>query len=282
MNRDQAGDAQVRPRVGVLLPVYAGTDAGHFREAVLSLRAQEGVSTRIFLGCDGPLLAAHERIIDELIDTSDMVLRADRRSGLSETLNRTIEAALQDPSMDFIARMDADDISVPQRLLRQSQFLERHPDISVLGSWCVEFSEPGVAAFLKKLPTSNPELRRTMIYRSPLAHPTVMFHRRVFEAGFRYDPSYGRAQDYELWSRLLLAGVGVSNLPEYLLWYRMSPGLYVRRGGWRLGAAEVSLRLHYAKAAGLLRPWHYLGLAGLFLARVSPAPLKKLAYRMRT
>lgn len=281
VSRRTAEGAHVGPRIGVLFPVYAGADAGHFREALLSIRAQQGVSTCIFLACDGPLLPAHERVIDELVDASDVVLRSERRSGLARTLNRTIEAALRDPSIAFIARMDADDISVPQRLLRQSQFLEAHPDISVVGSWCVEFSEPGVASFLKRLPTSSLEVRRKMIYRSPLAHPAVMFRRQVFEAGHRYDPSQGHVEDYALWSRLLLAGIEISNLPEYLLWYRVSPELFSRRSGWRLGVTEVSLRVRYAWAAGLLRPWHFFGLAGLFLVRVAPVPVKKLAYRMR-
>lgn len=281
MSRIPAGEACVRPSVGVLLPVYVGTDAGHFREAVLSLRAQEDVALRIYFGIDGILSAAHERILDELVEEQDVVLRADLRSGIAQTLNRAIEAALRDPSIEFIARMDADDISVPQRLRRQSQFLDTNPAISVVGSWCVEFTTPGVAAFYKKLPTSKPEVRKTMIYRSALAHPSVMFHRRVFEAGFRYDTSYEGAEDYELWSRLLLSDIGISNLPEYLLWFRISPGLYERRAGWRRGAAEVTLRFRYARAAGLLRPWHLIGFATLFLVRVLPVPLKKMAYRMR-
>lgn len=281
MSRIPADEARIRPLVGVLLPVYSGTDAGHFREAVLSLRAQEGVAMRIYFGLDGVLSQAHERVVDELVEESDIVLRADRQSGIAQTLNRAIEAALGDPSIQFFARMDADDISVPQRLRRQSLFLDTNPEISVVGSWCVEFRKPGVAAFLKKLPTSKPEVLKKMVYRSALAHPSVMFHRRVFEAGFRYDTSYEGVEDYELWSRLLLSDVGVSNLPEYLLWFRISPGLYERRSGWRRGAAEISLRFHYARSAGLLRPWHLIGFAALFLVRVLPVPLKKMAYRMR-
>ena len=281
MSPDAPDTAPVRPRVGVLLPVHAGADPEHFREALLSMRAQEGVDTRIFLGCDGVLLPAHERVIDELVDPTDVVLRSDRRSGVSLTLNRTIEAALGDSTIEFLARMDADDISVPRRLLQQAQFLRERPHIAVVGSWCIEFARPGVATFHKRLPCAAADVRRTMIHRSPLAHPSVMFHRRVFEAGFRYDPSYDGAEDYELWFRLLQAGVGISNVPEYLLWFRTSPGLLARRSGWRRGATEVRLRLQYARAVGLLRPWHYLGFAALMLVRVAPAPLRRLAYRMR-
>ncbi|MCC2658292.1 MAG: wcfQ [Panacagrimonas sp.] len=271
----------VGPRVGVLLPVHAGADPEHFREALISMRAQEGVDARIFLGCDGVLLPAHEQVVDELLDESDVVVRSDRRSGVSLTLNRTIEAALGDSTIEFLARMDADDISVPRRFLQQVQFLREHPDTAVVGSWCIEFARPGVATFHKRLPCAAADVRRTMVHRSPLAHPSVMFHRRVFEGGFRYDPSCDGAEDYELWSRLLQAGIGISNVPEYLLWFRTTPGLFARRSGWRRGATEVRLRVHYARAAGLLRPWDYLGFAALMLVRVAPAPLRRIAYRMR-
>jgi GT2 family glycosyltransferase len=270
-----------RPRVGVLLPVYAGADAAHFREAVLSLRAQEDVEMRIFLGCDGALSTAHERVIDDLAGAADVILRSDARSGLSRTLNRTIEAALGDPSITFLARMDADDLCVPRRFAKQARFLASHPEVGVVGSWCVEFSEPGVPSFHKQLPSAPSDVRRIMVYRSPLAHPTVMIHRRVFEAGFRYDPAYDGAEDYELWSRLALAGIGISNVPEYLLWFRMSSDLFARRAGWRRALTEVSLRVRYARGAGLLRPWHYLGLGGLMLVRILPVSMKKWAYRMR-
>ena len=270
-----------RPRVGVLLPVYAGTDADHFRQAVTSLRAQQGVAVRIFMGSDGALTPQHERVLDELLDDSDVVLRADHRSGLSKTLNRAIEAALADASLVFLARMDADDISVPDRLLKQARFLQDHPDTAVAGTWCIEFEQAGIAGFHKRLPCAAPEIRRTMILRSPLAHPSVMFHRRVFEAGFRYDPAYDGVEDFELWSRLLLAGVGISNVPEYLLWFRTSPALYARRSGWHRGVTEVRLRLRYARTAGVLRPWHYLGFAALMLVRMAPRPVKRLAYRLR-
>lgn len=273
--------AHPRPRVGVLLPVYAGTDADHFRQALGSMREQQGVEVRIFLGCDGALTPRHEQVVDELSRESDVVLRSDRRSGLSNTLNRTIESALADPSIEFLARMDADDISVPHRLLQQTRFLEAHRDIAVAGSWCIEFAHPGIAGFRKRLPCTAADVRRTMILRSPLAHPSVMFHRRVFEAGFRYDPAYDGVEDFELWSRLLLAGVGISNVPEYLLWFRASPELLARRSGWRRGAAEVRLRLRYARAAGLLRPWHYLGFAALMLVRMAPGPVRRLAYALR-
>jgi len=118
-----------------------------------------------------------------------------------------------------------------------------------------------------------------MLYRSPLAHPTVMFRRKVFQAGNRYSVSHKIMQDYELWSRLLQSGYVISNVPEYLLWFRMADGFFSRRAGWHRAMGEFSMRLRYARAARLLRPQHLFGLAGLFVIRMSPDIVKRLAYK---
>jgi hypothetical protein len=177
--------------------------------------------------------------------------------------------------------MDADDISLPERFAEQVSYLRSRPDVSVVGTWCVEFTVPGVALFHKELPTSPDESRRFMVYRSPLAHPTVMFRREVFEAGHRYDPTLLQMQDYEFWSRLLLAGYGISNVAKYLLWFRVTGNFYHRRTGWRRAAGEVGMRLRFARKAGLLRPQHLIGLGALLLVRVAPIPIKRLAYSLR-
>jgi len=118
-----------------------------------------------------------------------------------------------------------------------------------------------------------------MLYRSPLAHPTVMFRRGVFERGHRYDPRRLIMQDYELWSRLLLAGEVISNVPEYLLWFRMAPGFFARRSGFNRAWGEAKERFLFAKRTGLLRPIHLLGFSALFALRLMPSSLKRLAYR---
>ncbi len=69
--------------------------------------------------------------------------------------------------------MDADDISLPERIRLQVEFLQQHPDVSIVGTWCIEFTTPGVPMFQKELPTSDEEVKKFMLYRSPLIHPTV-------------------------------------------------------------------------------------------------------------
>jgi len=264
------------------MAVHAGADASHLDEALASMRNQTHSNLRIFLYVDGPVPPSHEAVLAEhLCDEPgrDRIVRGARPVGLPTGLNRLIDLAVQDPSIAYMARMDADDISVPARIARQVAFLAEHPDVSIVGSWCIEFSEPGVPLFHKRLPSDMPEIRRFMLYRSPLAHPTVMFRRSVFDAGHRYSPAMKVMQDYEFWTRLLNAGYVISNVPAYLLWFRMAEGFYSRRTGMQRAWAEVKLRWHYARSAGLLQPAHVFAFLGLFLVRVSPVAIKRLAYK---
>lgn len=271
-----------QPQVAVLMCVHKGADAAQFEESLASMRAQTHRNLRLFVYCDGPLQAAHEEVIARLLHTEpglDLVVRGEQPAGLPTGLNRLIDCALQDPSIAYIARMDADDISVPERIARQVAHLQSEPLVTVVGTWVVEFSVPGTPMFRKRLPTDPAEVGRFMLYRSPLAHPTVMFRRSVFERGHRYNANLLIMQDYDLWSRLLLAGEVISNVPDYLLWFRMPDDFYKRRSGLTRAWGEARMRFAYAWRTRKLRPTHLLGFAALFTIRIMPSAFKRLAYQ---
>ena len=278
----EAAATATLPAVAVLMAVHANADPAHLDEALASMRAQTYRNLRLFLYVDGPWHETHEVVLTKHVRNEkgfDCIVRGEGPVGLPAGLNRLIDLAIQDPRIDYMARMDADDISVPERIACQVAFLREHPDVAIVGTWCIEFSQPGVPLFHKRLPSDISEIRRFMLYRSPLAHPTVMFRREVFESGQRYSPTMKIMQDYELWTRLLAAGFIISNVPQYLLWFRMADGFYERRAGIHRAWGEVKLRWHYARSAGLLRPIQMLGFLGLFLVRMSPLTLKRLAYK---
>lgn len=243
------------------------------------MRAQTHSPLRLYVYADGPLAAEHESVLSRQLEGTDRLVRGNEPRGLPTGLNVLIDLALEDPAIGFLARMDADDVSEPVRIARQLEFLANHPQVSVVGTWCYEFQTRGTPLFRKQLPTEPEAVARAMLLRNALAHPTVMFRREVFEMGFRYDPRFLVMQDYELWTRLLLAGIVISNVPEYLLWFRISPAFYDRRHGWRRAWSEVRLRARYARQSGRLQPGVLLALGGLFAVRVMPAPLKRLAYQ---
>lgn len=266
------------------MAVHAGDDCAHFEEALVSLRRQTYRNLRIMIYCDGPLQADKENLLATYLDTAqgrDVIVKGATCSGLPTGLNCLIGLAVNDPTIEFMARMDADDISTPERIAEQVKFLEDHPDIALVGTWCIEFVEAGVPLFLKRLPCNNEELANFMIYRNPLAHPTVVFRRSIFEAGYRYREDFTLMQDYDLWARLHLAGYKISNVPKFLLWYRTSEKFFTRRAGLRRAVTEVHMRLQYARRSGLLRLKHIPGILALLILRNAPESIKKLAYRHR-
>lgn len=269
------------PQVAVLLAVHAGAEPAQFDEALASMRAQTHRNLRLFVYCDGPVRAAHDEVMVRHLRTEhgvDRVIRGEHPTGLPTGLNSLIDLAIQDPLIEYIARMDADDISMPQRIERQILFLREHAEVTIVGTWCIEFTEPNVPRFRKRLPSQQADVAQFMLYRSPLAHPTVMFRRSVFERGHRYDPRMLIMQDYELWSRLMAAGEVISNVPEYLLWFRMAEGFFNRRSGFRRAWGEFRMRFSYARRSRMLKPAHIAGLSALFLIRLLPGPLKRWAY----
>jgi glycosyltransferase involved in cell wall biosynthesis len=263
------------------MAVHAGADPLHLDEALASMRAQTYQSLRLFVYCDGPLPAAHEDVLARHLrcgESLDCIVRGERLGGLPVGLNILIDRSLQDVRIEYMARMDADDISMPERIARQVEFFQATPDVTVAGTWCIEFAAPGVPTFYKMLPSHRAEVARFMLYRSPLAHPTVMFRRSVFERGHRYDPGMPIMQDYDLWSRLMFAGEVLSNVPEYLLWFRMGGGFFERRNGFRRASGEFKMRFSYARRSGLLKPTHIAGLCALFFVRLMPSSVKRIAY----
>ena len=106
--------------------------------------------------------------------------------------------------------------------------------------------------FHKELPCDFDRLRKFALMRSPLVHPSVMFRRSVFEDGLRYDKNLKVMQDYDLWTRLILDGYELANIPEYLLWFRMSEDFFKRRTGFKRAISEIQMRIAYARASRLL------------------------------
>ena len=114
--------------------------------------------------------------------------------------------------------MDADDISLPNRLEIQARFLEQNPVIGLCGSWIQYFGGP--CTNILKRPSHHDEIRAFMLFDTPFAHPTVMLRRDSIEQHhLRFNGDYFPTEDFELWTRMLQHVQG-ANLPEVLLRYR--------------------------------------------------------------
>jgi hypothetical protein len=142
------------------------------------------------------------------------VVRNERNLGLTASLNRGLALA----QGEYIARMDADDISLPQRLARQVSFLDANMGVAACGTWVETFGERGE---IWRFPPKDEDIRSELLFVNVLAHGSVMLRRAALAAhGLRYDERHVRGQDYDLWVRLS-CHAKLANLPEVLLRYRL-------------------------------------------------------------
>ncbi|QOV89439.1 glycosyltransferase family 2 protein [Humisphaera borealis] len=155
-------------------------------------------------------------ILQRIADTRIQVVRNEVNLGLTASLNRGLAAARG----AFVARLDGDDIARPDRLALQVDFLERHPDVGIVGSSRRVVDEQGTFLYEATAIPDDAAIRWRLLLGNPLAHPTVMIRRSVLDKHeLRYDESFRTAQDYELWTRLA-AVTKTANLVEPLVTYR--------------------------------------------------------------
>lgn len=153
-------------------------------------------------------------IVSSYLDERVRIIRNRKQLGLSRSLNKGIEMA----KGEYIARMDHDDISLPDRLQRQSSFLDTHEDIDVVGSWAQTLE---LKPKTWRYPTSDEDIRSEFVFNSSLVHSSVMLRKATFDKHqLRYDEIVTRAQDYELWTRAA-PQVRFANLGSVMVQYRV-------------------------------------------------------------
>lgn len=225
------------PDFSVLLSVYWKENPDCLRLALKSIWDDQTVKpSEIVLVKDGALTPELDLIISDFQQKAPiMVVALKQNQGLGCALNE----GLKHCSCEWVARMDSDDIAKPGRFESQIGFMTEHPDISVCSSWIDEFIDnPGNTVFQRRLPETAVELCRFGRRRNPINHPVVMFRKSAVLAagGYEHFPLF---EDYWLWVRMIVAGCKMYNIQQSLLWFRISPDVYRRRGGWRYAMTEI-------------------------------------------
>lgn len=185
----------------------------------------------------GAVLEAHAAS-----DPRIRVIRIARNVGIVGALNRGLDEARG----EFIARIDADDEALPQRLSVQVQFLQRH-DLGLCGSWFVEFGQ-GISRAVN-WPHEEAAVRAVLLFQNPICHPTVLARRRLFER-FRYREDQRLAEDYDLFSRAS-AEFRLALVPQVLLRYRRHSGQATQAQREAMEAVTRRIRLANLERQGI-------------------------------
>lgn len=145
------------------------------------------------------------------------VIRNEQNSGIVHSLNRGLKTA----TGTYIARMDSDDIALPNRLERQLSYLERHKGYDLVGSWVKVIDESGSEIGTIRPVTESSIIGNTILRGNPIVHPTWMFRKSLTDTVGRYDPDARSVEDYEFLLRIARTH-RIANIPEYLLKYRFN------------------------------------------------------------
>jgi glycosyltransferase involved in cell wall biosynthesis len=268
------------PAFSVLLPVYRNDRPEFVRDAFLSSTSGQILKpSEIVLVQDGPVPPDLEATLSDLVADSAVPakrVRLERNRGLAAALNAGLAAA----SHDVVARMDADDLSEPERFARQLPLLSRGYD--VVGSGISEFVEDdqGTRSIVsvRTPPVTEADIARYSRFHVPLYHPTVVFRRSAVQAAGGYEPC-GYMEDYWLWARMLASGARATNVPGPLLRYRVSSGAYARRGGLALLRSELDLQRRFRSIGFTSRGQYARNVLIRGVYRVVPERLRRPAYR---
>ncbi|MDH5561869.1 MAG: glycosyltransferase [Deltaproteobacteria bacterium] len=207
--------------VTVLLPVYNAVDT--IKETVESVLCQTFEDYEFIIINDGSNDGTAD-LLNEFNDRRITIINKGNE-GLVKTLNLGISAA----KGKYIARVDADDICLPERLQEQVEFLERNPDVSVLGT-VVKVLYPDGKTQIRKRPLSPEQVRKNILKICPVAHPTVMMRTETVKGvgcyDIKFDASLGFSvgEDYHLWVKILRTGAKIANLDKPLLILRKTHG----------------------------------------------------------
>jgi glycosyltransferase involved in cell wall biosynthesis len=205
------------PLVSVLLAAH--DDSAFLGEAIDSVLGQSLRDLELIV-VDDASTDETPALLDAIPDERLRVVWNEEQSGLAASLNRALDLA----GGQYFARLDADDVALPERLERQVERLRAEPRCAVVGTAIVDLDGDGRPGVTHVLPGGATQLRWHALFSSPFFHPTVLVDREVLDVhGLRYDPEYLESEDYDLWTRLFAFADG-ANLKAPLVLKRVHAG----------------------------------------------------------
>lgn len=259
----------------VLMSIYKGEKVKYLKQALDSVMTQTLQPSEVILMEDGPLTEELYKVINDYKKQYPILKTYQIQKNIM--LGRALAKGLTLCSNEIVARMDTDDIALPDRFQKQYDYLINHPTISVIGSSIQEFSDDHLFYAKKHMPETTKEIRNYIKYRNPLNHMTVMFRKTdVLKSGnYRHIPLL---EDYDLWNRMIVRGYQFHNLPDVLVKARTNDDRYTKRGGWKYCRTFFRLRIMQYRL-GILNKWELIkGLIGTMIMTLTPDWGRRIAY----
>ncbi|MDI1225596.1 MULTISPECIES: glycosyltransferase [Acinetobacter] len=239
----------------VLISIYHKEDAKHFNECMQSIWDLQTLKpSEIILIKDGPLTSELDNVIDIWKMKLNQILKItelEKNVGTGKAKN----IGLHECTNNLVCIVDTDDISVPERFKLQIEFLEKNPEISIIGGQIIEFmDEIENPTGIREVPLSNNALRKYAKKQSPFNNMTITYRKAdILKVGGYQHHLW--MEDYNLFLRVIAEGYKIQNLPDVLVYARIANGMHVRRKGLEYIKSEKQL-LNLKKQLKLQNPIH--------------------------
>ena len=264
-------------KFSVLLSVYKKEKPEYLQAALASIAGQTLPPDEIVIAEDGLLTKELYAVLD-----SFQKEQGEKVKRLPFAENRGLGLALRDGvqacSHEYIARMDTDDIALPERFARQMDYVAEHPGTALLGTWIKEFSEaPERPESVTRLPCTQEEIIKYARKRNPFRHMTVVFKKSavIGSGNYRDFPYF---EDYDLWVRLLQSGCQCANIPEYLVNVRADREMFARRGGWQYLKWELRFQRGLLRSGFISWQQFLANVMSRSIVRLLPNGVRKIIY----
>ena len=263
--------------ISVVIPVYSGVAPEYLRSALASMQNQSLSADEILIVEDGPLGAGLDAVVAEISASDTRIRRVPlaQNRGVAYAMQAGIEAARN----RWVARMDADDISLPNRLAMQAQ-AAAGGRYAAIGAAMLEFEgdEANIVG-LRVMPLTEEQIRRYVLTNSPINNPTLFLDRNAALAvgGVRDVPNM---EDYDLFARLAAGGYPMLNLAEPLLLFRADPAMFKRRSAQGMFAAEVQMQRNLRSYGLIGTPRMFVNVLMRSVFRALPQRALRFAYAL--
>jgi len=231
------------PAISVVMSVYNGEK--YLRESIDSILNQSFKDFEFIIINDGSNDSSLEILLEYQAGDPRIAVVNQNNLGLTPSLNRAIRLA----RCEYIARQDADDISLASRLEKQHRFLKSHPQVAVVGCFGQVFNSEGIVAPIGNLKLSARAMKRYLPHKNPIMHGSVVMRKSPLAKVGYYRDFFRHSQDYDLWLRLS-EHFDLAILPEPLYQYRVSAdAVSVSRFLVQKQYADIARQLHAERLA---------------------------------
>lgn len=263
-------------KFSVLMSVYYKDKKEYLNEAIESIINQTLLPNELVIVEDGPLTNELDILLEDYAQKYEWIklVKFAKNRGLGEALREGIKYC----EYEYVARMDADDFSVPNRFEKQIDLVQKNPEIDLLGGYILEYDENLITPIsVREVPLQEKEIKKFVRARNPFNHVTVIFKKSAVLLSGNYE-SMLYFEDYYLWCKMISNNCKMLNISEILVNVRAGKSFFKRRGGLEYAKAVVRFEKSIMKL-GIIKRIECIKFIFIKLViAISPAFLKKYVY----